>query len=69
MKDAFIKITKSIMDSPALMPPNFIKDFILDTFTTDVYYATMLTQKNAQDVEIPVSFLSSTFKGDELNYT
>ena len=29
----------------------------------------MLTQKHSEDIEIPISFMSSTFKGAELNYT
>ena len=37
MKDAFIKIRKSIMDAPALMPLDFDKDFILYTFATDFF--------------------------------
>ena len=65
----FANIKKDIMDALALMPPDFSKDFILYTFAIDVSYAAMFTQKNAKDVKIPVSFMSSTFKGAELNYT
>ena len=43
--------------------------FILYTFAIDVSYAAMLTQENEEDVKILVSFMSSTFKGSELNYT
>ena len=57
------------MEAPALMPPDFLKYFILYTFSIDVSYASMLTHKNEEDVKIPVSFMSSTFKGSELNYT
>ena len=36
-KDAFIKIRKVIMDAPTLMPHDFDKDFILNTFATDFF--------------------------------
>ena len=68
-KDAFKNIKKAIMEAPTLMPPDFSKDFILYTFSTDVSYASMLTQKNEEDAEILVYFMISTFKGAELNYT
>ena len=67
--DAFNKIKKSIMDAPTLMPHEFSKDFLLYNFATNFSYAAMLTQKNAEDTEIPMSFMSSTFKGAKLNYT
>ena len=57
------------MDAPALMPPNFDKDFILYTFAIDSSYAFVLTQKYAEHAETPISFMSSTFKGAELKYT
>ena len=57
------------MEAPALMPPDFSKDFILYTFATDVSNDSMLTLKNEEDVEILVSFMISTLKGGELNYT
>ena len=57
------------MDAPALMPPNFNKDYILYTFTTNFSYDAVLTQKHAEDTEIPISFMISTFKGDKINYT
>ena len=42
-KNAFTKIQKSIAEVPALMSPDFSKDFILDTFATDFSYAVVLT--------------------------
>ena len=68
-KYAFKNIKKAIMEAPTLMPPYFSKDFILYTFATDVSYASMLTHKNDEDVEIPMYFMRYTFKGVELNYT
>ena len=68
-KNAFTKIRKAIAEAPTLMSPDFSKDFILYTFSTDFSYAAVLTQKNHEDVEIPISFMSSTFKGGEINYS
>ena len=51
------------------MAPYFSKDFILYTIATDFSYAAFLTQKNHEDAEIPISFMSSTFKGAKLNYS
>ena len=68
-KNAFIEIQNIIEEAHALMSPDFSKEFILYTFTTDFSYAVVLTQKNHEDAEIPISFMSSTFKRDEINYS
>ena len=51
-----------------ILSTDFIKDFILYTFASDISYATILTQLNQQNSEVPISFMSSNFKGAELNY-
>ena len=50
------------------MSPDFNKYFILYTFASDISYAIVLTQLNQQNSEVPISFMSSNFKGVELNY-
>ena len=50
------------------MSLNFEKYFILYTFSIDLSYVVFLTQKQAEDIEIPISFMRSTFKGAKLNY-
>jgi hypothetical protein len=50
------------------MSPNFSQDLTLYTFASDRYYVVVLTQKNAERIEIPIAFMSSVFKGAELNY-
>ena len=50
------------------MSPDFSQDFTLYTFSSDRSYAIVLTQKNAQNNEVPIAFMSSSFKGVELNY-
>ena len=50
------------------MSSDFRKDFILYNFAFDISYAAILTQKNRQEDEVPISFMSSNLKGAELNY-
>jgi hypothetical protein len=64
----FNAIKKAIVDAPSLMSPDFSQDFTLYTFASDHSYAVVLTQKNAENNEVPIAFMSSTFKGTELNY-
>jgi hypothetical protein len=50
------------------MSPDFSQDFTLYTFASDCSYVAVLTQKNAEKNEVPIAFMSSAFKGTELNY-
>ena len=50
------------------MSLNFSQDFTLYTFASNRSYFVVLTQKNIESNEIPIAFMSSTFKGAELNY-
>jgi hypothetical protein len=65
---SFNAIKKAIIDTPFLMSPDFSQDFTLYTFSSDRSYAAILTQKNAENNEVPIAFMSSAFKGVELNY-
>jgi hypothetical protein len=44
-KESFIKIREEIAKAPTLMSPYFCKDFILYTFSSDIAFATVLTQE------------------------
>jgi hypothetical protein len=50
------------------MSPEFLQYFTLYTFASDRSYTAVLTQKNTENNEVPIAFMSSTFKGAELNY-
>jgi hypothetical protein len=65
---AFNSIKNAIIDAPSLMNPNFSQDFTLYTFASDHSYVAVLTQKNVENNEVPITFMSSAFKGAELNY-
>ena len=67
-KNAFSKIKTSIAHAPSLKSPNFKKDFILYTFTSDDSLAVVLTQKEDGGDEYPISFMITSLQGAELNY-
>jgi hypothetical protein len=62
---AFNDIKKAIINALSLMSPDFSQDFTLYTFDSDRSYAAVLTQKNSEN---NIAFMSSAFKGVELNY-
>jgi hypothetical protein len=51
-----------------LQSPDFSKYFFLYTFASNQSLATVLTQKNDDNNEAPVSFMSTNLQGAELNY-
>ena len=67
-KGAFDKIKAEIAHAPSLKSPNFEKDFILYTFTSDDSLAAVLTQKEYGRDEYPISFMNTGLQGGELNY-
>ena len=67
-KESFKRILEAISEAPSFLSPDFNKDFILYTFPSDISYAVVLTQLNQQNNEVPISSMSSNFKGAELNY-
>ena len=62
-KKAFQRIKEAIVEAPALVSPDFDNEFLLYTFTSDVSYATILTQKNDKGNEVPISYMSSNLQG------
>jgi hypothetical protein len=67
-KDAFNNIKASISRASVLRSPNFNRDFSLYTFAFDQSLAAVLTQKDDDNNEAPVSFMSTNIQGVELNY-
>ena len=67
-QEAFASIKEAIANSPSLMSPNFLKEFILYTFTTDTTYTAVLTQKNQDGDEVPISFMSVGLDRPQLKY-
>jgi len=67
-KKAFRRIKEAITKAPALVSPDFGKEFFLYIFASDVSYAAILTQKNNKANEVPICYMSSNLQGAELNY-
>ena len=65
-KEAFEKIKEAIAEAPTLWSPNFDNEFILYTFAFDHLIVVVLTQKNEDEEEFPVSFMRIGLQGDEL---
>jgi hypothetical protein len=67
-KEAFEKIKEAIAEAPTLWSPNFDNEFVLYTFSYDHSIVVVLTQKNKDGEEFPVSFMSTGLQGAELKY-
>jgi len=49
---------EEIAKAPTLTSPYFCKDFILYTFSLNIAFAPILTQKNDEGNEFPIAFMS-----------
>ena len=67
-KEAFAKIKQAIAEAPSLQSPDFSRGFILYTFASYSSLAAILTQKDGNNDEQPISFMSTGLQGAELNY-
>jgi hypothetical protein len=67
-KDAFSNIKTTISQPPVLQSSDFNRDFFLYTFASDQSLAAVLTQKDDDNNEAPVSFMSTNLQGVDLNY-
>ncbi|KAH9296739.1 hypothetical protein KI387_044767, partial [Taxus chinensis] len=68
-KEAFEGIKQAIAKTPILACPDFNKDFIIYCYATEFTLAVVLTQKNSEDHELPIAFMSYVLKAHELKYT
>jgi hypothetical protein len=67
-RDAFNNIKGAISRAPVLQSPDFNRDFSLYTLASDQSLAMVLTQKDDDNNEAQVSFMSTNLQGAELNY-
>ena len=67
-KNAFSKIKTAVAHAPSLKSPYFEKYFILYTFPSDDSLAAVLTQNEDGGDEFPITFMSTSLQGAELNY-
>jgi hypothetical protein len=67
-KNTFNKIKYAISRASVLRSPNFNRGFNLYTFSSDQSLAAVLTQKDDENNEAPVSFMRTNLQGVEINY-
>jgi hypothetical protein len=67
-KNSFNDIKSAISRAPVLQSPDFNRNFFLYTFTSDQSLDAVLTQKDDDKNEAPVSFMSTNLQGADLNY-
>ncbi len=68
-KKAFEDIKASISLAPLLVSLDFKKDFIMCYYASKHTLSCILTQKNDQDKEASIAFMSISLKKHELNYS
>jgi hypothetical protein len=69
IQKSFTEIKHAITTALVLVSPDFDKEFILYSFSSDETIASILTQKNQKLEELPISFMSKTLHDYELNYS
>jgi hypothetical protein len=64
----FVGIKKAISSASVPMKPNFDKDFIIYTNSTEEAISSILLQKDDQNNEQPIAYMSQSLSDDEIKY-
>lgn len=67
-KEYFYRIKETILEAPSFSSPDFNKDFSLYTFASNSSLLMVLTQKDCDHDEHPISFMSTRLQGAKLNH-
>jgi hypothetical protein len=67
-KQSFKRSKIAISQSPILRILDFGKEFFLYTFSLDQSFVVVLTQKDDENNEAPISFMRTNLQGPKLNY-
>jgi hypothetical protein len=67
-KREFMDIKQTLCQSPVLANPDYGKIFQLFSFASTLTMVVVILQKNNEDMEQPITFMSKDFQGSELNY-
>jgi hypothetical protein len=65
----FEDIKNAISQAPVLISPDFSRDFIIFSFASQDTIAGVLMQKDADNYEHPIAFMSKVLRDSELNYS
>ena len=67
-KASFAHIKKVISEAPVLASPDYLKDFLIFSFSSEHTLVTVLLQKNEEGFEQPITFFSKSLRDIELRY-
>jgi hypothetical protein len=67
-KHSFDQVKQALTQDPMFINPNYRKDFLLFSFSSEHTIATNLLQKNSEGHEQPISFFSKSLRDVVLNY-
>jgi hypothetical protein len=67
-KDSFECIKKVIGEAPVLASPDYMKEFLIFSFSSEHTIAVMLLQKNDEGFEKPITLFSKSLRDVELIY-
>jgi hypothetical protein len=67
-KVSFQRIKKLIIDSPILASPDYMKDFLIFSFSSEHTIVVFLLQKIEEIFERPIAFFSKILRDAELKY-
>ena len=67
-REAFENNKEAIVEAPTLRSLNFNNEFILYTISSDHSIVAVLTQKNEEGEEFPISFMRTCLQGVEPKY-
>ena len=67
-KKYFKEIKQAISEAPVLVSLEFTKDFLIFSYASKHTIATVLLQKNNENMEQPISFFSNMLRDGELKY-
>jgi hypothetical protein len=65
---SFQRVKKSIREAPVVVSPDYSKDFLIFSFSSEYTIATMFLQKNDEGFEQPIFFFSKILRDAELKY-
>ena len=67
-KALFARIKKFISETPVLASPDYLKDFLIFSVTSEHTLSTVLLQKNEEGFEQPIAFFRKILRDVELRY-
>jgi hypothetical protein len=67
-KNFFDQVKQALTQAPVLISPDYTKDFLLFSFSSEHTIAIVLLQKNSEGHEKPIAFFSKSLRDAALNY-